>query len=243
MKKLILGLILLFVTATSVQAAYEDFANDYNDVDENSELSASTSTITMASFNARSRYGAYYKDFTASYFGTTLQIQGKFNFSAIATDWILCYPFALSANGSPTGNDDLETRDTAGDENVGIRVMKDGSDSNNYIYLDVREDGAEVDTDKSLEISLSTDYYWNLARSGNTFTLSIYTGSQGGTLFDTLTADESAYTTSYQWCWGLSGWDNSASGSVSGTVSNLDLITTSGSSVIPIIQYNRRRRN
>jgi len=238
MKTKLLYLLVLLIFFSKANAANEDFETDYTEKDEAADISASTGTITVTSANSRGNYWAFYKDFGASYFGTSLHIQFVLN-ATVMNNIGHATAMVLSGPTLPTGTQEVYDLFGANDEFVKV-YMYDASGTRT-IRLLIVEDGSGTE-DTSSTVSLSTDYYCDYVRSGQTHTLTIRTGSHTGTVFDTLVATETSYTTSYRMCWGVTSWDTGSGSTVSYTVKDMDLAVASSSPIVPkIMQYYRRR--
>lgn len=124
------------------------------------------------------------------------------------------------SNGENTANGIITTG------NAGLVTMWD----NARLYLYNR---AATDFDGTVALTISTDYWITIKRTGTTGTVKLYSDSSRTVLVDTLSA--TVDSTAYRYIYALMSWGASDNRDMSGVTSNLDLQenTSSGSDFSP----------
>ncbi len=200
--------------------ALEDYTT-YTEDDPNSRLTVGANQITVAGLRRSDTTTWVYDDFSAGYFGDVTdginfdcQVDTADNSSSIVA-------FALTNNIAG-----LNTCAVNDYDSVFLYFNSSAGGTKNIVLQGFGTGGvSDLGT-----FTLGQKRYLTFTRSGGTATVNIYSDSGRLTLVDTLVIVGSAVTLQYMF--GVSNYDLGTAGAMSGSVANLEIVTTSGVSTL-----------
>ena len=209
--------------------AFEDFKNDYTEVDPGTYINADTAD-TRADFIGIPLDGVdayFYKDFGASHFTNFTHL---IDFYLSSTN--------LGTQSSVCGYSITVNVDNGADITFGMMVYLVGSTVLKTISLRNNDD---LETDQS-DISLDTIYYTTPIRNGTAFSVETYSDSGRTNLLDTIAVTGTASALRY--IMAAQSYDFEAPGdrSVTGYMKDLDLQEVVVGNVPEIMNHYRRLR-
>ena len=210
---------------SSTVVTYEDFTT-YTESDEGSDIGIAENTITWTNLESRRDTGIVYKDQGANYFDSDFTHQFVATVTARTSATIVSF-WKIAGNIG-----DIVDLKTATNQFTGVAFQYPNPEHRFILFSCEGSTWLDV-YDVSSNITVGTTYYLTVSydRDGGAngtgqFVCTIRTVSHTGTVFDTLTIDQSAAKqhSGFRYNYVTSTYDDAANAStVSGTVSNLTL--------------------